>query len=497
MRSESAAPLATEQSLSQLPDYGQTLLAAVRALGHELDTVRREADPEISARLAGAEDELAAIHDEMRQQQEEIERLVNGAGSSRSAMMRRVLSSLPLATILTSSAGIILEANPAAHATMRVPPAALPGKPIFAYIAQDDRRRLRSALSQAAGEVGDELLQISATITPRRGASVPSHLTLAPEVGAVRLDGQQDDDGAQDEDSVQDGESVQDVESVQEGGGQDRAGPDTGPAEDEDEDDRSLAVFWVLIPDLAALNGPPSHQQLEALTRLCRLGADGSDLRSTLGQVVKLCLQAIFEASDASLLVGNPLEPTLAIASSATAQHLDGLQHARAGGPSFDAYRSRRPIALDAAAVAEHQGLAGDPHAAAVHSLLAVPLLSDELPTGVLTLYCDGGASVATLSSLRQVMPFVEAAQSLIRDTHAHEEMLRTQQQLEAALTSRAVIDQAKGMIMVTLKCDADEAFGHLVRMSSTRHEKVRDVAQGMVDDLVTNRSEPPGSPSE
>jgi AmiR/NasT family two-component response regulator len=52
-------------------------------------------------------------------------------------------------------------------------------------------------------------------------------------------------------------------------------------------------------------------------------------------------------------------------------------------------------------------------------------------------------------------------------------------------------------MIMVTLKCDADVAFAHLVRMSSSRHEKVRDVAQGMVDDLVTSRSATSASPSE
>jgi PAS domain-containing protein len=494
MLSESAAPSVTEPGSSRLPDYGHTLLAAVQALGHELDTVRRAADPEISARLVGAEDELAAIHDEMRQQQEEIERLINGVGSSRSGMMRRFLSSLPLATILTSSSGIILEANPAAHATMRVPPSALPGKPIFAYIAQDDRRRLRSALSQAAATVDDELLQISATITPRRGAPVPSHLTLAPEIGAELLEGE--DDGPEDDEPENVRKRNSEQDPVPESDSVD-VNADADEDLDAVEDDRLPAVFWVLLPDLAAINGPPSHQQLEALTRLCRLGVDGMDLRSTLGQVVKLCLQAITEASDASLLVGNPLEPTLAIASSAAVQHLDGLQHARAGGPSFDAYRSRRPVALDAAAVAEHQGLAGDPEVAAVRSLLAVPLLADELPTGVLTLYSDGPVSVATLASLRQVMPFVEAAQSLIRDTHAHEEMLRTQQQLEAALTSRAVIDQAKGMIMVTLKCSADEAFGHLVRMSSTRHEKVRDVAQGMVDDISTNRSAPPGSPSE
>jgi hypothetical protein len=154
-------------------------------------------------------------------------------------------------------------------------------------------------------------------------------------------------------------------------------------------------------------------------------------------------------------------------------------------------------VALDGVAVTEHRGLTDDPQAAAVRSLLAVPLLVQGLPAGVITLYGTGPKSAATLVALRQVMPFVEASQSLIRDTNTYDEMVRTQQQLELALTSRAVIDQAKGMIMVTLKCTADEAFGHLVRMSSTRHEKVRDVAQSMVDDIVTERAGLRVSPSE
>jgi transcriptional regulator with GAF, ATPase, and Fis domain len=264
-----------------------------------------------------------------------------------------------------------------------------------------------------------------------------------------------------------------------------------------DEEPDLTTVRWVILPNYEAVDGPPSHQQLEALTRLCRLGANDGDLRTTLGQVARLCVQALAEVDDVSLLVGNPLEPSMTIASSATAQHLDGLQHARAGGPSFDAYRSRRPVALDGDAVTKHRGLAKDKQAGLVRSLLAVPLVADNLPSGVLTIYATGDRSVATLEALRQVMPFVEAAQTLIRDTRAHEEMRRTQEQLSEALTSRAVIDQAKGMIMIGLKCDADEAFAHLVRMSSTRHEKVRDVAQSMVDDVLKKHSRPLASPSE
>ena len=468
--------------------FSATLLTAVQALGLELDAVRQEVGPEVSARLAGAEDELAAIHDEMRQQQQEISELLSGVGGGRVALMRRFLATLPLATLLTTSTGKILEANGAAHAALRIPMGGLTGKPIFAYIAQSDRRHLRSALSQAAE--GQELLQRTALVTPRHGTAVPSHFALVQEVDEQAVAGAPTDlpvgvsAGVLAAMDVADGEGLADTED---------SGDETtvvGPAD-------PRTVRWVILPDYEAVDGPPSHQQLEALTRLCRLGAEDGDLRTTLGQVARLCVQALAEADDVSLLVGNPLEPTMAITSSASAQHLDGLQHARAGGPSFDAYRTRHPVALDGDALSEHHGLANDQQARSVRSLLAVPLVTDDLPSGVLTVYASGERSVATLVALRQVMPFVEAAQTLIRDTRAHEEMRRTQEQLEAALTSRAVIDQAKGMIMISLKCGADDAFGHLVRMSSTRHEKVRDVAQSMVNDVLTKRSRLLANPSE
>ena len=438
-------------------------LTAVQALSQELDTVRNAADPETSARLAGAEDELAAIHDEMHQQQQEMTELLTGVGAGRTGMLRRFLSTLPLATVVTGPTGKIIEANGAAHAALRIPMGGLDGKPLFAFIAQDDRRDVRSALSTACAEVS--LLQITASITPRRAASIQCYFALMRE--------------SYDQGSV--------VEAV----------PDTGTEIDaETESELPLpTVRWVIVPDYEAIDGPPSHEQLEALTRLCRLGASEHDLRTTLGQVVKLCLQAVAEADDIALLVGNPLEPTMALTSSAAAQHLDGLQHVRASGPTFDAYRTRQPVALSGDAVGQHPGITDDAQARQVRSLLAVPLMTEDLPIGVLTLYSFGQRSVSTLAAMRQVMPFVEAAQTLIRDTRAHEEMRRTQEQLEAALTSRAVIDQAKGMIMISLKCNADEAFGHLVRMSSTRHEKVRDVAQSMVDDVLTKRSQPRANP--
>jgi AmiR/NasT family two-component response regulator len=53
---------------------------------------------------------------------------------------------------------------------------------------------------------------------------------------------------------------------------------------------------------------------------------------------------------------------------------------------------------------------------------------------------------------------------------------------LQTALESRAVIDQAKGILMERHKFTADQAFQVLARVSMQSNQKLRVVA----DDLVT-----------
>jgi AmiR/NasT family two-component response regulator len=53
--------------------------------------------------------------------------------------------------------------------------------------------------------------------------------------------------------------------------------------------------------------------------------------------------------------------------------------------------------------------------------------------------------------------------------------------QLDHALASRAVIDQAKGIVMARRGCTADQAFEHLAALSQQRNVKVRDLALALV----------------
>jgi ANTAR domain len=59
--------------------------------------------------------------------------------------------------------------------------------------------------------------------------------------------------------------------------------------------------------------------------------------------------------------------------------------------------------------------------------------------------------------------------------------------QLRGALDARAVIEQAKGMLMVRHQCSAERAFELLVGMSQSEQRKVRDIAA----DIVAGALEP------
>jgi ANTAR domain len=73
------------------------------------------------------------------------------------------------------------------------------------------------------------------------------------------------------------------------------------------------------------------------------------------------------------------------------------------------------------------------------------------------------------------------AATCLVRD-RSYRAALIELDQLGAALRSRPVVDQACGIVMHVLGCDADAAFAVLRRISQGTNRKLTDVAGAVVD---------------
>lgn len=69
----------------------------------------------------------------------------------------------------------------------------------------------------------------------------------------------------------------------------------------------------------------------------------------------------------------------------------------------------------------------------------------------------------------------------------------RTATQLQDSVAARAVTDQAKGILMHALGCDAEEALSYLRRESQRRHVKVTEVAARVIATYAPGGSESPG----
>jgi AmiR/NasT family two-component response regulator len=77
------------------------------------------------------------------------------------------------------------------------------------------------------------------------------------------------------------------------------------------------------------------------------------------------------------------------------------------------------------------------------------------------------------------------AVAGILQNVAERESMQALADNLERALTSRAVIDQAKGMVMARLGVGADDAFARLVTLSSRLNVKLRDLAGLIVEGHV------------
>jgi AmiR/NasT family two-component response regulator len=70
---------------------------------------------------------------------------------------------------------------------------------------------------------------------------------------------------------------------------------------------------------------------------------------------------------------------------------------------------------------------------------------------------------------------------AMLTNATAYGQAQRTASQLKDAVVARSVVDQAKGVLMHALGCDADDALRRLRQESQRRHVKVTEVAAEVV----------------
>lgn len=221
-------------------------------------------------------------------------------------------------------------------------------------------------------------------------------------------------------------------------------------------------------------------QFTESLLELTNLMIAEESLEDTLRRITTLACRTITGCDHASLTLQRRDGPQTAAATDDTANRCDEAQYA-SDGPCVTACRTGERVRVvdmrqdrrwaQFAAVAIESG---------IHSSLSIPLGDSAVIAGAMNLY---SSAVDGFTPDDEQLADVLSKQSAVAIANA-EVYWRTYdltQNLQAALDTRDVIGQAKGILMARHKLTSDDAFELLRRASQSRNQKLRDVAQDVV----------------
>jgi hypothetical protein len=208
----------------------------------------------------------------------------------------------------------------------------------------------------------------------------------------------------------------------------------------------------------------------------------------SLNELVALAARQVRACSGATAALWRDGEPLFMAASHPDVAHLIGVEVEGGRGPEIEALASRATVSCpdtlsderwpEYARAALYRGVRCSVtlahvlgSAAVTLSLLAARprvLDPDQLPLAEL-LVAVGGAVIGNMSS------YTDAE--------------RTAFQLREAAESRALVDQAKGILMHALGCSADQAFERMRQISQQHDLRVTEVARRIIDSRLPTAS--------
>jgi transcriptional regulator with GAF, ATPase, and Fis domain len=196
----------------------------------------------------------------------------------------------------------------------------------------------------------------------------------------------------------------------------------------------------------------------------------------------------LLDVSAAGLLLADPRgELRVVAASSEAARLLELFQLQNDQGPCLDCFRSGQPVTVtDLPAQADRwPRFAAGARDAGFTAVQALPMRLREQVIGALNLFraAPGPFDPAGIS-IGQALADVATISLLHERSMRHSETLN--EQLQTALDSRVIIEQAKGKLAERLGVDMNQAFSLLRDFARSRNLRLSDLARTFVDDAET-----------
>ena len=228
-----------------------------------------------------------------------------------------------------------------------------------------------------------------------------------------------------------------------------------------------------------------------SLSTLSRFFVGDGTLEETLLRVSELTVEAVPPAALVGITMMVEGRQRTAVFTDQAAPEVDQAQYDTGEGPCLDAFRRQQILAIDSAT---EDGPWPAFRAAAVahgiHSTLSLPMVVDKVAVGAMNLYAHEPHAFRPADRDTAAV-FASQAAIVLANAQAYWDAYSLSERLGEAMKSRAVIEQAKGILMGAQGCDEEKAFALLVQASQRENLKLRDVARRIVAN-ATERQRPP-----
>lgn len=224
------------------------------------------------------------------------------------------------------------------------------------------------------------------------------------------------------------------------------------------------------------------HALADTFVMLADTLVDDYDVLALLDELVSACVN-LLGVTAAGLLIDDQKGNLVVVASSSEESHLlEIIQLQHDEGPCLDCVRTGAPVTSDDLArdVARWPRFAPAALAAGFREVTAVPLRLRTQTIGALNMFHDAERSTHPVDQrLAQALADVATIGVLQRRSTHRSTMLA--EQLQHALNSRVVIEQAKGVLAERNSMGMDAAFAAIRQHARSHNIKLTDVALAVV----------------
>ena len=236
---------------------------------------------------------------------------------------------------------------------------------------------------------------------------------------------------------------------------------------------------------------------VQSLVEMADTLVDDYDVVDLLTGLTDRCVN-LLGASAAGVMLASPKGSLGLVASSSEAMRLLELFELQAQeGPCLDAFRTGEPVGHEnlQAGSGRWPSFAAAALSAGFQSASALPLRLRDATLGALNLLSVTQTPMVE-ADLIVARAFADLATVSIVQHRASTEAQRLNEQLSSALTSRVVIEQAKGVIAERADIDMAEAFSRLRRYARNRNVRLTEVAEAAIAGTLDPRAWALAAPS-